>query len=76
MTRTLQEIKIDFTQILLLEDELSSEQKARKYASLMTELECNYKIPILQNDKFDFDNQELMYVYRLISNARTFLWEE
>lgn|GEM_PF-3528958 len=37
---------------------------------LMTELEIRYSIPILNNDVFNQDNEEVVRLYRRISSAR------
>lgn len=37
---------------------------------LMTEMEQRYSIPALNNDDFNQDNEEVMKLYRRISNAR------
>lgn len=46
------------------------------YGQLMSMLECHYKIPLLKEDKYFFDNKEdesAFYLWLEISNSREFL---
>lgn len=44
--------------------------KQNELPGLMTELELRYHIPIINDEAFNRDNEEVMKLYRRISNAR------
>jgi hypothetical protein len=54
----------------ILHDELSEDQKSRKYANLMTEMEREFKIPMLRNEEWEKENRKIIALYRKISMSR------
>jgi hypothetical protein len=54
----------------ILQSKLSSNQKDRKLAQLMTLLECTFKIPMLNNVRWEADNKEVISLYKRISLSR------
>jgi len=49
---------------------LSEEQKSREYASLMTEMEKVYNIPILKDLTWEKENKAVIAMYRKLSMSR------
>lgn len=54
----------------VLHSELSDEQKSREYASLMTEMEQVYNIPILKDLEWEKENKPVIAMYRKLSKSR------
>ncbi|GGN66318.1 hypothetical protein [Oceanobacillus indicireducens] len=46
--------------------------RTRKLASLMSDLELSYNIPVFAMAVYEKNNPEVMALYREVSNARTF----
>jgi hypothetical protein len=70
MKRTLAEINTDYEQIL--HSNSTDYRKAVKFADLMTELEGDYKVPMLRNEEWESQNKPVIALYRKISRSRTF----
>ncbi|PFP17542.1 hypothetical protein COJ96_26380 [Bacillus sp. AFS073361] len=51
---------------------LPKRKRSLKLANLMTELEVNFKIPMIKSDRFNQGNFYLMVLYRMISDERKF----
>ncbi|OHR68702.1 hypothetical protein HMPREF3291_08620 [Bacillus sp. HMSC76G11] len=51
---------------------LPKRKRSLKFANLMTELEVNFKIPMINSNRFNQENPYLMQLYRMISNERQF----
>jgi len=49
---------------------LTDDQKGRKYADLMTEMEQVYKIPMIRNEAWEQENRKVIALYRKISMSR------
>ena len=49
---------------------LSQDQKDIGLASLMTSMEQRYKIPMFRDESWEKENQQVIRVYREISNMR------
>lgn len=50
--------------------ELTRDQKDKKLATIMTEMERAYRIPILRNSAWEEENPEVIRVYKEISDMR------
>lgn len=59
---------------IMFSDE-SREEKDRQLARLMSELERQYKIPILRDLEWEKKNKAVVALYRKISMSRTLLSE-
>jgi hypothetical protein len=57
---------------IVIDDDItmSQDQKNRKLAQLMTEMERVYRIPIFKNRDWEEKNRKIVQVYREISNMR------
>lgn len=66
--RTLKEINADYEKVL--QSDLSSEEKTKKYVELMNELERAYKIPVLKDQAYERENKKVVALYRKISMSR------
>jgi hypothetical protein len=66
--RTLKEINADYEKVL--QSDLSSEEKTKKYVELMNELEQTYKIPALKDETYERENKKVVALYRKISMSR------
>lgn len=53
-------------------DNLPSYIKDKKLASLMTELEVEFRIPALRNPKWERENEDVIALYTKISFSRSF----
>ena len=49
---------------------LNGQQKDEKLADLLTELECDYNIPLLKNPEWESANPKLYKTYKAISDMR------
>ena len=54
----------------IIHSNLSSNRKAVKLADLMTELEAQFKIPMVRNEKWEQENRAVIALYRKISMSR------
>ena len=68
--RTLKEINADYEKVL--QSDLSSREKTKKYVELMNELEQTYKIPALKDETYERENKKVIALYRKISMSREF----
>ena len=68
--RTLKEINADYEKVL--QSDLSSREKTKKYVELMNELERAYKIPALKDEAYERENKKVIALYRKISMSRVF----
>lgn len=68
MTRNLKDFHTKYEAIH--QSSLSDDQKSRKYADLMTEMEQEYKIPMLRNEAWEQENRKVIALYRKISMSR------
>lgn len=50
----------------------SEESKTERLSILMTDLEGAYSIPMLNNERFNKENKEVMQLYRAVEGARIF----
>ena len=50
---------------------LTPYQKDVSLASLMTEMECQYGVPILKDSQWESENKEIFEVYKKISDMRS-----
>lgn len=66
--RTLKEINADYEKVL--QSDLSSEEKTKKYVELLNELEQTYKIPALKDETYERENKKVVALYRKISMSR------
>lgn len=66
--RTLKEINADYEKVL--QSDLSSREKTKKYVELMNELEQTYKIPALKDETYERENKKVVALYRKISMSR------
>lgn len=51
-------------------DDLPKPQRTLELSAIMTELELDFRIPILNNEHFNQSNKEIMELYKNISMAR------
>lgn len=65
----LREFEKEFQDILKRED-LEQERKDIQLSGLMTEMEREFKIPLLQEDEFERENKDVIGLYRKISMSR------
>lgn len=56
----------------ILHSDLPEKEKNRKYAELMTEMEHNFKIPMLRDFEWERENRAVIALYRKISLSRNF----
>lgn len=54
----------------ILFSDIPDNQKSRKYANLMTEMEQVFKIPMLRDQEWEKENRKVIALYRKISNSR------
>jgi membrane protein insertase Oxa1/YidC/SpoIIIJ len=54
----------------ILHSEMNERVKGMKLASLMKEIERDYKIPIRKSEDWEKANQEIMAIYRRIEISR------
>ena len=54
----------------IIHSNLSRNRKAVKLADLMTELEAEFKIPMVRNEKWEQENRAVIALYRKISMSR------
>jgi hypothetical protein len=54
----------------IIHSNLSSNRKAVKLADLMTELEAEFKIPMVRNEKWEQENRAVIALYRKVSMSR------
>ena len=66
--RTLKEINADYEKVL--QSDLSSREKTKKYVELMNELERTYKVPVLKDEAYERENKKVIALYRKISMSR------
>lgn len=57
----------------ILHSDLSANQKGRKYSQLMTDMESEYKIPMIKSKKWEQKNRSVIALYRKISMSRKVL---
>lgn len=62
---------------IVLNDDLTKARKNMLFATIMTKMESEYKIPLLKNESDVFENENItnksvMTLYRSIANARQF----
>jgi len=50
----------------------SDEQKDMEYKSLMSEMEYEFKIPMLRDEQWEKENRAVIALYRKISKSRSF----
>lgn len=55
---------------ILLSD-LTEKEKSRQFARLMSELEREYNIPVLRDEKWEKQNKPVVALYRKISMTRS-----
>lgn len=53
------------------DQKLNDEQKDRKLAGIMTDMEGQYRIPLLRDPEWEVKNPEVIQVYRKISDMRS-----
>ena len=73
MTREekLELIRNDFEN-MKADDRYSQQQKNKKYGSLMTTMEREFKIPLLAGEECDQLDNDVKELYLMLSNARVF----
>lgn len=54
----------------ILHSDLSDDEKTRRYAELMTDMEREYRIPALRNVAWKKENRAVISLYRKISMSR------
>ncbi|WP_079524965.1 MULTISPECIES: hypothetical protein [Halobacillus] len=50
---------------------LSTGEKDRRFATLMTEMEQAFNIPMLKNQEWERENRAVIALYRKVSRSRT-----
>jgi hypothetical protein len=55
---------------ILHSDDLNSKEKTMELADLMTDMEYEFKIPMLRNEEWEKDNKKVIALYRKISMSR------
>lgn len=50
--------------------DIPSEKRDIKLGKLMTEMEIEYSIPMINDEKYNLENQDIITTYRAISNLR------
>lgn len=55
----------------IIHADLPSGEKNRRLAALMTEMEREFRIPVLRNEAWEKGNKEVIALYRKISISRT-----
>jgi len=66
----LKEFKSEFEAIKANSD-LTENRKSLLYATLMTKMENEFEIPILNDENWNAENKEIFSLYRKISTARS-----
>ena len=69
MKRTLSEINADYESILH-SSALTNDQKAVKFADLLTEMERSHKVPMLRNPEWESRKKAAIALFRKISLSR------
>jgi len=54
----------------ILQSAILSEEKDKKLAALMTSMEREFSIPLLQNAKWEREHKPVIALYRIISESR------
>ena len=54
----------------ILYSDLSDEQKDVEYKSLMSEMEYEFKVPVLRDEQWEKDNRAVIALYRKIAKSR------
>lgn len=54
----------------ILHSDVSEKEKARKFARLMTDMEKEFKIPVLRNIEWEKQNKAVVALYRKVSMSR------
>jgi len=54
----------------ILYSDLSDEQKDVEYKSLMSEMEYEFKVPVLRDELWEKDNRAVIALYRKIAKSR------
>lgn len=68
MSKTLKWFNNEYEKIL--HSGLSEDRKSMEYGKLMTEMECEFKIPMLRNKEWEKENRAIIALYRKISLSR------
>ena len=55
----------------IIHADLPNGEKNRRLAALMTEMEREFKIPVLRNEAWEKENKAVIALYRKISMSRT-----
>jgi hypothetical protein len=66
---TIKEYNERYEEILHSSD-LNSKEKTMELADLMTDMEYEFKIPMLRNEEWEKDNKKVIALYRKISMSR------
>lgn len=54
----------------IIQESFSDEQKDKMLASLMTEMEQAFNIPMLRNEAWEAENRDVIALYRKVSMSR------
>lgn len=57
---------------LILSIQMVKQDRNIKLATLMSKMEQHFKIPALNDEKFNVENKEIIALYRKVSDAREF----
>lgn len=56
----------------IMESDLDQNDKDHKLAALMTDMERQYNIPLLNDENWNNEHKEIIKLYRIIGNSRNF----
>lgn len=70
MVRRLAEIHKKYEEIM--QAKITSHERDRKLSALMTDMERQFKIPILRDESWEKDNKATIALYRKLSMSREF----
>lgn len=54
----------------IMSDQLTDLQRDKKLSELMTRMERKFQIPGINNEDYNWENPNVMDLYRVVSNAR------
>lgn len=55
----------------IMESDLSDMEKAKRFSELMTDMERQFKIPMIRNEGWEKENRKVIALYRKISMSRS-----
>ncbi len=54
----------------IIHSEIKEPMRSQRLTDLMTEMECEYKIPLIRTEAWEIQNKAVIVMYRKISKSR------